>query len=97
MKWTRQSTQPLRPLPAGSFTVDRQGHVLASTLPSDYPTNLLREVAQHVLATFREAREAGLTLTDLVVRYEGLKLTARELRGGALIFLFPQVPFGNMS
>lgn len=95
MKWLRSASTPLRPLPTGSFTVDRHGHLLASTLPSEYPAGLLREIAQQVLGTFREAREAGLTLTDLVVRYHGLKLTARELRGGALIFVFPHHPFSD--
>ena len=30
----------LLPLPRGSFTVDRDGRVLASTLPHSYPTAL---------------------------------------------------------
>jgi hypothetical protein len=93
MKWIRNHPEPLHPLPAGSFTVDRNGHLLASTLPSGYPVSLLREIAQPLLATFREARDAGLVVTDLVVHYQGLKITARELRGGALVFVFPQTPF----
>ncbi|MGA4643956.1 hypothetical protein [Limisphaera sp. 4302-co] len=97
MKWIRNTNTatPLRPLPAGSFTVDRNGHLLASTLPSEFPVSLLREIAQPFLTTFREAREAGLELTDLMACYRGLKITARELRGGALIFVFPQTPFAT--
>jgi hypothetical protein len=96
MKWFRKTAPTLRPLPAGSFTVDREGHLLASTLPSDYPVSLLRELGLQVLATFREAHATGLNLTDLVVRYDGLKIAARELRGGAIIFVFPQTPFGSV-
>ncbi|MCX7867557.1 MAG: hypothetical protein N2438_10585 [Limisphaera sp.] len=97
MKWFRKTVSALRPLPAGSFTVDRNGHLLASTLPSDYPVSLVRELGLHVLTTFREARTAGLSVTDLVVRYQGLKIAARELRGGAIIFVFPQTPFNSAS
>ncbi|MEJ5237601.1 MAG: hypothetical protein WHT82_04520 [Limisphaera sp.] len=97
MKWFRKTVSALRPLPAGSFTVDRNGHLLASTLPSDYPISVVRELGLHVLTTFREARTAGLSVTDLVVRYQGLKIAARELRGGAIIFVFPQTPFNSAS
>jgi hypothetical protein len=74
----------------GSFTVDRGGNVTASTLPDSFPREALEEVAESVLVTFREAREAQVPLTELVVEYTTIKLTARELRGGAIIFLSPR-------
>jgi len=43
-----------------------------------------------VLSTFQAAREAGIPLTELIADYAALKLTARELRGGAIIFLAPR-------
>ena len=80
----------LMPLPRGSFTVDREGHVLASTLPQSFPTEFAEEIALDVLAAFKEAHEARIVLRELVIRYTNLKLTARELRGGAIVFLVPQ-------
>lgn len=80
----------LLPLPRGSFTVDRDGRVLASTLPHAYPAAFAQDIATEVLTAFRAARDARLPLAELMIRYSSLKLTARELRGGAIIFLTPQ-------
>ena len=76
-------------LPSGSFTVDRTGRTLVSTLPSSFPEALMSEISTQVRAVFLESKEAGLNLTELVIHYSSLKITARELRGGALIFLVP--------
>jgi len=77
-------------LPSGSFTVDRDGRVLVSTLPQSFPAELVRDIASHVLSAFRSSQTARMPMTELIVRYACLKLTARELRGGAIIFLVPQ-------
>lgn len=83
---------PLTRLPSGSFTVDRGGSILVSTLPSSYPVELMQLVGQGVLETFREAQAAQLSLSELVLLYGSLKITAREMRGGAIVFLAPQTP-----
>ncbi len=83
-------TAVLKPLPRGSFTVDREGRLLASTLPQAFPETEAEDIALQVLAAFREAHQARVPVRELVVRYANLKLTARELRGGAIIFLVPQ-------
>lgn len=83
-------SQELLPLPRGSFTVDSEGRVLASTLPNSYPPVFAQDIATEILAVFRSAKAARLPLTEIMVRYSSLKLTARELRGGAIIFLNPQ-------
>jgi len=80
-------------LPSGSFTVDREGKVIVGTLPSSFPTALARDIAQQVLATFREAEGAHLPLASLTITYPSLKIRAREMRGGAIIFLTPQAPY----
>ena len=80
----------LLPLPNGSFTVDGDGRVLASTLPNSYPAEFAADIATEILAAFRSARAARLPLGEVTIRYSSLKLTARELRGGAIIFLTPQ-------
>jgi hypothetical protein len=79
-------------LPSGSFTVDRHGNVLTDTVASSYPRELVEEIAREVLAVFRQAAGARLPLAELIVHYASLKITARELRGGALVFLAPKEP-----
>ncbi|MCI0534155.1 MAG: hypothetical protein L0Z50_02890 [Verrucomicrobiales bacterium] len=86
----RSSTVTLRRLPAGSFTIDRAGRILASTLPQSFPATVLQEVGESVLSTFRSAEAAHLPLSEVVAEYAALKLTARELRGGAIVFLTPR-------
>jgi hypothetical protein len=77
-------------LPVGSMTVDRAGQVVTSTVSSVYPRALLREIGHDVLVLFREAREAQMPLAEVSIHFASLRVTARELRGGAIIFLFPQ-------
>jgi len=77
-------------IPSGSFTVDREGAVIVGTLPSTFPDELVHDISQQVLGAFREAGEAQLPLTELIVHYPSLKITAKELRGGAIIFLTPK-------
>jgi len=77
-------------LPAGSFTVDREGRIITSTVTQSFPAALLQDIGAQVLATFRSAQTAELPLSELVVHYSSLTLTARELRGGAIVFLSPQ-------
>jgi hypothetical protein len=79
-------------LPTGSFTMDRYGTVLVSKVPSNYPAELVRHIGQQVLAVFRDAAAAQLPLSELCIRYPSLRITARELRGGALVFLSPRTP-----
>jgi len=77
-------------LPAGSFTLDPAGRIVASTLPRAFPAAHVQEIGAMVLSTFQSAREAHIPLTELIANYSALKLTARELRGGAIIFLAPR-------
>jgi hypothetical protein len=84
-------------LPSGSFTVDRKGTVLTSTLPSSFPGSLVKEISRHVRAAFSEAAAAQLPLTELVINYPSLKITARELRGGVIIYLAPRITGLPMS
>jgi hypothetical protein len=87
--FARQSAV-LLPLPRGSFTVDREGRVIASTLPQSFPAEFAGEIGLDVVTVFKDAQAARIVLREIVVRYANLKLTARELRGGAIIFLVPQ-------
>jgi hypothetical protein len=93
LNFFRRSVPVLVRLPAGSFTVDRDGRVLVATLPSSFPADCVRDIAEQVLRAFAEAAAAQLPLAELVVQYPSLKITARELRGGAIVYLAPQSPF----
>jgi hypothetical protein len=77
-------------LPTGTITVDRNGHVVTSTVSSVYPKKLLHDIGRDVLELFREARSAQMPLAEISFQFGSLHITARELRGGAIIFLFPQ-------
>lgn len=77
-------------LPAGTITVDRSGSIVTSTVSSSYPVKFLQDIGADVLALFREAREAEMPLAEISLHFGSLHITARELRGGAIIFLFPQ-------
>ena len=50
----------------------------------------MRQIGDRVMAFFRGAQNAQMPLQELNVYYPSLKVTARYLRGGALIFLSPQ-------
>jgi hypothetical protein len=88
--FSRAKAPTLLALPSGSFTVDREGCVMTSTLPRSFPQPCMKEISDCVLEAFRSSRKAQLPLTELVVHYAAFKLLARELRGGAMIFLIPQ-------
>jgi hypothetical protein len=80
-------------LPAGSITVDQHGRVVTSTVSSAYPKALLQEIGRDVLVMFQEAHAAEMPLAEISLHFSSLHVTARELRGGAVIFLFPQTAF----
>jgi hypothetical protein len=88
--FSRPAQLELVRLSAGSFTLDRHGRVITSTLPRSFPQNITREIGQQVLASFRAAERAQMPLSEIIVQYAALKLLARELRGGAIVFLMPQ-------
>jgi hypothetical protein len=83
-------------LPSGSFTVDRDGRVLTSTLPSSFPAHLVKDIAREVRTAFSEAAAAQLPLAECVLNYPSLRICARELRGGAIVYLTPKAPSSPM-
>lgn len=87
--FSKPAATPLQ-LPAGTFTMDRSGQVLVATLPSSFPAELVHEIGRRVLTAFSEAKVAQLPLNELIIQYSSLKIVARELRGGAIVFLTPQ-------
>ena len=79
----------LERLPNGSFTVDREGKILTSTLPRSVPEASVLEIGRAMMQLLGSAREANLPLVEVAIHYSGLRITAREQRGGVMIFLAP--------
>lgn len=88
--FARPRSSPLVHLPTGSFTLDRDGRVMSSTLPLSFPQTHLTLIGQKVLAAFAAAKEAQMPLAELIISYAALRILARELRGGAIVYLMPQ-------
>jgi hypothetical protein len=97
LNWFAKSAPAVRKLPAGSFTVDRHGNLMTTTVGPEYPRWLLDDTAREVLSLFREARAARMPLTGLDLNFAGLHIAARELQDGAIIFLSPQNLFAPLS
>lgn len=84
-------------LPSGSVTINRAGQIITSTVSSAYPAEILQSVGREVLGLFREARTSQMPLAEISLHFASLRITARELRGGAIIFLFPQTALSQIS
>ncbi len=63
---------------------------MTSTLPQSFPAARMEEIGERVIASFSAARQAQMPLAEIIVYFAALKILARELRGGAIIFLMPQ-------
>ena len=88
-RFFKSSSPGLVALPAGSFTLNRDGSIMTSTLPQSFPAEHLQAIGERVLASFQSAKKAQMPLSEIIIHYSALKLLARELRGGAIIFLMP--------
>lgn len=88
--FTRESASVPLALPSGTFTIDRTGRLVTSTISTDFPEKLALEIGHAVLDTFRKAKAAEIVLTEVTINFAAVKLTARELRGGAIVFLAPR-------
>jgi hypothetical protein len=53
------------------------------------PDALILQIGWHILAIFKGAASVRLPFSELRLRYEAFNITAREMRGGAIIFLSP--------
>lgn len=83
------------PLPSGSFTVDREGRVISTTIRSHVPPEQLGQIAKVVTEAFRSAKENNLPVQELSATYGDMNLKARDLRGGAIIFLSSKKSVSN--
>lgn len=90
--FSKTEAATLSVLPTGSFTVDRTGRIVVGTVPSSFPTSMVSEIGRAVLHTFNDAQAAQLPLSELIVNYGSFRIVAREMRGGAIVFLKPINP-----
>jgi hypothetical protein len=90
MRAEKAGKPELKRLPTGSFTVDARGEVISSTVSQSFPEALIRDIGQRIVHVFAGARKAQLPFSELVVQYASYKIVAREMRGGAIIFLSPK-------
>lgn len=87
-----RADQPLEPdrLPRGCFAVHRGGGVVSSTVSSSFSPKTIQDIARAVLDAFRNTADTQVGLNELHIQYSGFSILAREMRGGALIFLQPR-------
>ena len=86
----KSDSSKLKKLPSGSFTVDSSGNIVTSTVPTSFSNEEIRRIGDQVLQTFRGGHRAGYPFAELIIRYAAFKLSARELRGGAIVFFSPR-------
>jgi hypothetical protein len=97
LKWFSSSRPVVHKLPSGSFTVDRHGNVMTGTVGADCPPSLLRDISKEILSVFHEARAAQMPLAEVSLDFAGLQISARDMQGGAIIFLSPKNPLATTS
>ncbi|HWV99045.1 MAG TPA: hypothetical protein VNZ64_05060 [Candidatus Acidoferrum sp.] len=90
LKLFAKASPDVQRLPHGSVTLDRDANIIATTIPSAFGPEMLQEIGTHILGLFREARKAQMPLTELNLHFASLQITAREMRGGAVVFLKPK-------
>jgi hypothetical protein len=85
-----QTVSPAR-FPRGSYTVSSAGRIVVSTLPrSSFSIDRMEEIGHTVLKALAAARDLGNPFTELAAEFAGLEIRARNLAGGAIIFVTPQ-------
>jgi hypothetical protein len=88
--FTRDEPSSPMALPSGTFTIDRTGRMVTSTISNNFPEKVALEIGHAVIDTFQKAQAADIVLTEISMNFAALKLTARELRGGAIVFVAPR-------
>jgi hypothetical protein len=91
MKRTRKS-QAIEPahFPRGSFTVSAAGKIVVSTLPASFSREKMAAIGKVALTALASARALGMPLTELAADFAGIEIRARDLAGGAIVFITPQ-------
>ena len=86
----KQQAMGPAPFPRGSYTFSSAGSIVVSTLPRAFPRERMEAIGKVILSAFASARELGAPFTELAADFAGLEIRARDLAGGAIIFVTPQ-------
>jgi len=78
--------------PEGAVAVARTGAIIVNTLPSGLLPGTVEQIGRTVLLAFEASGKINAPLSELAIQYEGLRVVARESRGGAVIFFHPTGP-----
>jgi hypothetical protein len=76
--------------PRGSYTVSASGNIVVSTLPGSFSRDRMLAIGKVVLSALSSARDLGTPFTELAADFAGVEIRARDLAGGAIIFITPQ-------
>lgn len=87
---SRKKPLEIHALPSGCITIDRNGAIVASTISQSIRPAHLQQIARVVFHALQGARGANLSMTEIHVEYPALTMVARELKGGAIVFLTPR-------
>jgi hypothetical protein len=84
--------QPMGParFPSGSYTVSAIGSIMVSTLPRSFSPERMEAIGKVMLSALGSARELGTPFSELAADFAGVEVRARDLAGGAIIFITPQ-------
>jgi hypothetical protein len=83
-----QAMGPAR-FPRGSFTISAAGSIVVSTLPRTFPRERMEAIGRVVVSALSSARELGTPFSELAADFAGLEIRARDLAGGAIVFVTP--------
>ena len=86
---SRSYDTDLTRLPSGTFTMDSKGTVVSSTLPTAFPQAHLKEIGRCVMESFRAAKQSRIKINEIHIHYSTLKITAKEMKGSAVVFVTP--------
>jgi len=91
----KPSKAALVQVPTGSFKMDRSGHLMTSTLPVSFAAAHAEAIGAEVANAFLSGERAQVALTQLTIEYPALKLLARKMRHGLMVFLVPKALGSN--
>ncbi len=76
-------------IPQGAFTYDSAGGIVVGSVPTDWLEAYGPQLVSVFRKAFTSAEQKGLPLAEIALHYAGARITARDLRGGGIVYVFP--------
>lgn len=76
-------------IPRGAFTYDSAGGILVGSVPQAWMEEFGPMLVKTLRKAFGVAAEKGLILNEIALYYAGVRIVARDLRGGGIVYLLP--------